>query len=92
MLTSATWKLTRNQWYVAEFARIGWPGSALPLLAFLVNYAHDKAYASSGVKGLELGYFFGFAARLSVYELVHPVFDAVSDIFCNDGRSCGSGG
>jgi hypothetical protein len=33
--SSATWKLTRNQWYVAEFTRIGWPGSALPLLAFL---------------------------------------------------------
>ena len=32
---SATWKLTRNPWYVAEFARIGWPDSALPLLAFL---------------------------------------------------------
>jgi hypothetical protein len=32
---SATWKLTRNTWYVAEFARIGWPESALPLLAFL---------------------------------------------------------
>ena len=32
---SATWKLTRNPWYVAEFTRIGWPESALPLLAFL---------------------------------------------------------
>jgi len=32
---SATWKLTRNPWYVAEFGRIGWPESALPLLAFL---------------------------------------------------------
>jgi hypothetical protein len=32
---SATWKLTRNAWYVAEFTRIGWPQSALPLLAFL---------------------------------------------------------
>ena len=32
---SATWKLTRNPWYVGEFARIGWPDSALPLLAFL---------------------------------------------------------
>ena len=35
VLSSATWKLTRNQWYVAEFARIGWPESALTLLAFL---------------------------------------------------------
>ncbi len=35
VLTSATWKLTRNPWYVAEFARIGWPEGALPLLAFL---------------------------------------------------------
>lgn len=35
VLTSATWKLTRNPWYVGEFARIGWPQSALPLLAFL---------------------------------------------------------
>jgi hypothetical protein len=35
VLSSATWKLTRNQWYVAEFARIGWPDSALTLLACL---------------------------------------------------------
>ncbi|HEX4136783.1 MAG TPA: DoxX family protein [Bryobacteraceae bacterium] len=33
--TSATWKLTRNPWYVREFARIGWTDSALPLLACL---------------------------------------------------------
>ena len=32
---SATWKLTHNAWYVREFASIGWPESALPLLAFL---------------------------------------------------------
>ena len=35
VLSSATWKLTRNPWYVAEFTRIGWPQSALPLLAGL---------------------------------------------------------
>jgi DoxX-like family len=35
VLSSATWKLTRNAWYVGEFARIGWPDHALPLLAFL---------------------------------------------------------
>jgi hypothetical protein len=35
VLMSATWKLTRNPWYVGEFTRIGWPESALPLLAFL---------------------------------------------------------
>src|ERR1700730_10809916 len=35
VLMSATWKLTRNPWYVAEFTRIGWTESALPLLAFL---------------------------------------------------------
>jgi hypothetical protein len=35
VVSGATWKLTRNQWYVTEFARIGWPESALPLLAFL---------------------------------------------------------
>ena len=35
VVSSATWKLTRNAWYVAEFARIGWPESALNLLAFL---------------------------------------------------------
>jgi hypothetical protein len=35
VVSSATWKLTRNPWYVAEFTRIGWPESALPLLAFL---------------------------------------------------------
>jgi len=33
--SSATWKLTHNAWYVREFARIGWPESALPLLAGL---------------------------------------------------------
>jgi len=35
VVSSATWKLTRNAWYVGEFARIGWPDSALPLLAYL---------------------------------------------------------
>jgi DoxX-like family len=35
VLSSATWKLTRNPWYVKEFARIGWPESALNGLAFL---------------------------------------------------------
>ena len=35
VLSSATWKLTRNPWYVAEFGRIGWPTSALTLLACL---------------------------------------------------------
>ena len=35
VLLSATWKLTRNQWYVGEFTRIGWPQSALPYLACL---------------------------------------------------------
>jgi hypothetical protein len=35
ILSSATWKLTRNPWYVGEFARIGWPESALTGLALL---------------------------------------------------------
>jgi DoxX-like protein len=35
VVSSATWKLTRNPWYVGEFARIGWPGSALTGLALL---------------------------------------------------------
>ena len=35
VVSSATWKLTRNPWYVGEFARIGWPESALNGLAFL---------------------------------------------------------
>ncbi len=35
IVSSATWKLTRNPWYVAEFTRIGWPGSALTGLALL---------------------------------------------------------
>ena len=35
VLSSATWKLTRNPWYVREFTRIGWPESALTLLACL---------------------------------------------------------
>ena len=33
--SSATWKLTRTPFYVAEFTRIGWPERALPLLAGL---------------------------------------------------------
>jgi DoxX-like family len=33
--TSAHWKLSRNPFYVAEFARIGWPASDLTLLACL---------------------------------------------------------
>jgi len=35
VISSARWKLTHNAWYVGEFARIGWPASALPLLAYL---------------------------------------------------------
>lgn len=35
IVLSATWKLTRNPSYVAEFARIGWPESALAGLALL---------------------------------------------------------
>ena len=35
IISSATWKLTRNPWYVAEFARIGWPPTALTGLALL---------------------------------------------------------
>ena len=35
VVSSATWKLTRNHWYVGEFARIGWSESALTLLACL---------------------------------------------------------
>ena len=35
VLSSARWKLTRNEWYVKEFARIGWQTSSLDLLAFL---------------------------------------------------------
>lgn len=33
--SSATWKLTRNAWYVKEFARIGWQEGSLNLLACL---------------------------------------------------------
>jgi hypothetical protein len=35
VLSSATWKLTHNAWYVKEFTRIGWPEHALTLLACL---------------------------------------------------------
>jgi hypothetical protein len=35
VISSATWKLSRNHWYVAEFHRIGWPESALTGLALL---------------------------------------------------------
>ena len=35
VLSSATWKLTRNPWYVKEFTRIGWPEGDLNLLAGL---------------------------------------------------------
>jgi DoxX-like family len=35
IVLSATWKLSRNAPYVAEFARIGWPESALTGLALL---------------------------------------------------------
>jgi hypothetical protein len=35
VLSSATWKLTRNAWYVREIERIGWQVSSLDLLAFL---------------------------------------------------------
>jgi len=35
VMWSAYSKLTHATWYVREFTRIGWPESALPLLAFL---------------------------------------------------------
>jgi hypothetical protein len=35
VVSSATWKLTRNAWYVGEIVRIGWQPSSLNLLAFL---------------------------------------------------------
>jgi len=35
VLSSATWKLTHNAWYVREFGRIGWQTSDLELLAAL---------------------------------------------------------
>jgi hypothetical protein len=35
IISSATWKLTRNPWYVREFGRIGWPEGALTGLALL---------------------------------------------------------
>jgi len=35
VVSSATWKLTRSPFYVVEFTRIGWPESALTLLALL---------------------------------------------------------
>ena len=35
IVSSATWKLTRSPFYVAEFGRIGWPASALAGLAVL---------------------------------------------------------
>lgn len=35
VVASATWKLTRSPFYVAEFTRIGWPITALTGLAFL---------------------------------------------------------
>ena len=35
VVSSATWKLSRSPWYVAEFGRIGWPESALTGLALL---------------------------------------------------------
>jgi len=35
IVLSASWKLTRNPGYVAEFGRIGWPDTALTGLALL---------------------------------------------------------
>lgn len=35
VVSSATWKLTRNTYYVNEFGRIGWSVTDLDLLAFL---------------------------------------------------------
>jgi hypothetical protein len=35
VLLSASWKLSRNPWYVAEFGRIGWPTTVLTGLALI---------------------------------------------------------
>lgn len=74
---SASWKLTRNSWYVAEFGRIGWSESALTGLAllqlsFVVLYAIPRTAVLGAI--LLTGYLGGaIASYVRIGELYPPV-------------------
>jgi hypothetical protein len=96
VLASATWKLTRNPWYVAEFGRIGWPVSALTGLALLqlgciVLYLIPPTAVLGAV--LLTGYLGGAIASYvrigDYYPVLVPLSTSViawAGIFLRDGR------
>lgn len=96
VLASATWKLTRNPWYVAEFGRIGWPTGALTSLALLqlaciVLYAIPPTAVLGAI--LLTGYLGGAIASYvrigDLYPILVPLSTSViawAGIFLRDER------
>jgi len=81
VLSSAYAKLTRSPWYVAEFARIGWPESVLVLLALLqLGCIVLYAIPSTSVLGAVLltGYLGGAIATYVRIEEPYPVLVPLS--------------
>src|SRR5437868_398564 len=75
IISSATWKLTRNAWYVREFARIGWPEVWLtPLgllqLSFLALYLIPQTAVLGAV--LLTGYLGGAIATYVRIKQFYP--------------------
>jgi len=96
IIGSATWKLTRNPWYVHEFSRIGWPDSALPALALLqLSFLALFLIPRTSVLGAVLltGYLGGAVASYArIGELYPPLVPlstsmiAWAGIWLRDGR------
>jgi hypothetical protein len=96
VLASATWKLTRNPWYVAEFGRIGWPTGTLTSLALLqlgciVLYAIPPTAVLGAI--LLTGYLGGAIASYvrigDLYPILVPLSTSViawAGIFLRDER------
>ena len=81
VISSATWKLTRNPWYVKEFARIGWPdgdltGLALLQLACLALYLIPRTAVLGAV--LLTGYLGGAIAAYTRMGEPYPVLVPLS--------------
>jgi hypothetical protein len=81
VISSATWKLTRNPWYVMEFGRIGWPegdltGLALLQLSFLALYLIPPTAVLGAV--LLTGYLGGAIATYVRIGELYPVLVPLS--------------
>ena len=81
VISSATWKLSRNAWYVGEFHRIGWPesvltGLALLQLSFLALYLIPQTSVLGAI--LLTGYLGGAIATYVRIGELYPVLVPLS--------------